>query len=429
VSADEEPVELAAALAALCGAGEVSRGEGAALRVRPGSAAEVGEVVALVSRRGGRVAAVGGGATGAASPDDGRPLVLCDLRRLHHVLHLDEASLTVHVQAGITGVALEQVLAPRDLTLGDLPPSALGATIGGLLSVRTPGKASARTGTLEDAVLGVSAVLADGRTIHTRVAPRRATGPDLARVLLGSAGSLGILTAATLRIHRRPEARLVAAYLLPSIADALAAVRLAFHEEAAPAAVRIYDADEARIHLGEDVAPGGEAVLVVATAGPTDLAACDRDLFASAAAASGGRPTADEVAQRWWRLRTGLDRRELPRPALQIAASPRQQVAVYDAVRAAAGALGHRVRGHASRLAADGGVFFFSFATADDAPLAPEALAQAVAAAEAAGRAAGGALLGALPRADAALWRALEAELDPRGTLAPDPPALGRVLP
>ena len=273
-----------------------------ALVIQPGSASEVAEIVALARRAGAAIIPLGSGTRAALAQRDaealiGRARLFVDSRRLSHVLHLDETSLVVHVQAGLTALALERILGPRGLTLGDFPPSALRSTIGGLLAVRTPGKSSPRHGFIEDAVLSVSAVLADGRTIHTRVAPRRATGPDLARALCGSEGTLGFLTAAVLRIHRRPEARYLAAHALPSFEDALAAVRLALREEAAPAALRVYDGLEARAHLGPDAAQPGQAVLVVATAGPTDLAACDRDLVASATAALGGERLDQRLAE------------------------------------------------------------------------------------------------------------------------------------
>jgi FAD/FMN-containing dehydrogenase len=84
---------------------------------------------------------------------------------------------------------------------------------------------------IEDAVAGVSAVLADGRTVHTRVAPRRSTGPDLLRARCGSEGTIGFITSAVLRIHPKPEARLVAAYILPSVDAAVSAVLLALRED------------------------------------------------------------------------------------------------------------------------------------------------------------------------------------------------------
>ena len=429
--------ELRAALEAVVGPLHVARAPGALSRqaggaripawiIQPGSAGEVAELMALAHRYRAAVIPVGGStrvAPARRGADDVplRPRLYIESRRMSHVLHLDETSLVVHAQAGLTGLHLERILAPRGLTLGDYPPSTLGSTIGGLLSVRTPGKSSPRHGFIEDAVLGVSAVLADGRTVHTRVAPRRASGPDLARALLGSEGTLGFLTAAVLRIHRRPEARLLAAHALPSFDDALAAVRLALREEAAPAALRVYDGDDARAHLGEEVCRGEEAVLVIATAGPTDLAACDRDLVASATSALGGRRLDEEVAERWWRRRTGLERDSaLPAPALQVTAPPRCQAAIYRAVREACAAAGARARAHASRFEADGAVEFFTITDEGGAPLAGERLAQVRGAAEEAAAGAGAILLGSEQEDFAALRAELERRLDPLHILNPE---------
>src|SRR5262249_12552206 len=146
------------------------------------------------------------------------------------------------------------------------------------------------------AVVGVSAVLADGRTVHTRLAPRRSTGPDLARALCGSEGTIGFITSAVLRIHVRPEVRLTAAYLVPSVDAAVNAGCLGLREEAAPSGLRIYDAREAGAHYEGLVLPAGSALLCAATAGPTDLATCDRDLLTSAVVAEGGATTDQALA-------------------------------------------------------------------------------------------------------------------------------------
>ena len=108
------------------------------------------------------------------------------------MLQLDETSLLVHAEAGLTGLELERILAPRNLSIGDYPPVVLTSSVGGLIAVRTPGKSSARHGFFEEAVVGVSAVLADGRTVHTRVAPRRAIGPLFA-LLFFDATFLGLM--------------------------------------------------------------------------------------------------------------------------------------------------------------------------------------------------------------------------------------------
>jgi alkyldihydroxyacetonephosphate synthase len=393
----------------------------------PGSAAEVAELIGLAGRHAMAVIPVGKAARAprAAALDD-RVRLFIDSRRMSHVLHLDESSLVVHAQAGLTGLALEAILAPRKLSLGDYPPAVLGSTLGGLLSVRTPGKSSARHGFVEDAVLGLSAVLADGRSIHTRVAPRRATGPDLARALCGSEGTLGFITSVVLRIHRLPEARFLAAYALPDFNAALSTVHLALREEAAPAAMRAYDGEEARAHLGADVCTRDEAVLVAATAGPTDLAACDRDLIASTAAAMGARALPESVAAVWWRRRLGREPDGQPKslallPALQVTAAPSRQKAVYGAVRSAARDAGAAARAHASRFDHDGAVLFFSFTDrAGEAMLEGDELSRVRGVAERSAKHAGAVLLDSSnPSLDPYLTD-LRRILDPGGIMNPD---------
>jgi len=399
--------------------------ESPAWQVAPATAAEVAEVVSLCNREAVVVLPVGSGARPTRwRAQGGRPRVHIALRRMDHVVHLDETSLLAHVQAGLTGLALEKVLAPRGLSIGDYPSTMLGSTVGGMIAVRTPGKSSARHGFLEDAVAGVSAVLADGRTIHTRVAPRRATGPDLGRALCGSEGTIGVITSVVLRIHRRAETRFVAAFRLPSLDAALAAAYLALREECAPAGLRIYDAAEARAHFGDAAArelrSDGEALLLAATAGPTDLAACDRDLVASAVTAEGGAAADSRLADAWWKLRGG-DPSQVPPPSLQVTATPGAQRAVYRAVRDAARAAGAEARAHVSRFDADGAVIFFTLvdAAAAGRRLDGERLERAVTACEQAALASGGWLLGSRSRALDPYLLALRNALDPKGIMNP----------
>jgi alkyldihydroxyacetonephosphate synthase len=338
------------------------------------------------------------------------------MSRMDHILHLDETSLVVHAQAGLVAASLEEILSKRGLTIGDFPPAALGSTIGGLLAVRTPGKSSRRHGTIEEIVLGLSAVLPDGRSVHTRIAPRRASGPDLARALCGSEGTLGIITSAVLRIHRSPEVRLLASFCLPSMENAFAAIRLALREEASPAAMRVYNPLEAAMHLGHDQ---NETILVAATAGPTSLAACDRDLIRSAVEAVGGQAAGEELAQIWWRRRTGFAENlpEISPPNLQISATQSGLFGVYEAVRAAAEAKQCALRAHASRFAADGGVIFFTVSD-EGGPLAEDS-ATLRALAEA-GASAGGVPLGATSSGLGEYFERLRSTLDPKRRLNPN---------
>jgi len=380
-----------------------SQGMGA-WRVTPGSAAEIAEVIRRAGGHGAAIHPVGVAGRAARQSGGERPRVYIATKRLDQVLQLDETSLLVHAQAGLTGLELERILGPRNLTIGDYPPVVLTSSLGGIIAVRTPGKSSARHGFFEEAVVGVSAVLADGRTLHTRVAPRRATGPDLARALCGSEGTIGFITSVVLRIHHKPDARLVAAYTLPSVDAAISACQLALREEVAPSGLRIYDARETARHFAGTRLGDGKALLVAATAGPTDLAACDRDIVTSAVIAEGGEPSDDELAELWWRRLHAGEPTPGPPPTLQVMATPGKLAAVYHGVVAA---LDHAASAHISRFDADGAVVFFTF---DGARLrdAERVAAQA-----------GGWLLGARAEKLDPYLRALRDQLDPGRIMNP----------
>jgi alkyldihydroxyacetonephosphate synthase len=383
-------------------------------RVVPGSAAEVAEVIRRARAYKAAVHPIGTGGR-PTRVADGRARVHVVTRRLDHVLQLDETSLLVHAQAGLTGLDLERILGPRNLSIGDYPPGVLTSSLGGILAVRTPGKSSARHGFFEDAVVGISAVLADGRSVHTRIAPRRSTGPDLARALCGSEGTIGFITSAVLRIHVRPESRLVAAYLLPSVDAAVSAVYLALREEAAPSGLRIYDASEAGVHYPGLALPAGHALLCAGTAGPTDLAACDRDLITSAVIAEGGAKTDHGLAELWWRRMHAGEPTPGPQPTLQVMATPSKLRAVYHAVLAEVAPLGGAARAHISRFDADGAVMFATIEQRGGAA----ADGETVAAAERAAQAAGGWPLGARAHKLDTYLRALREVLDPDRIMNP----------
>lgn len=395
------------------GAPHVEALEASNWRVAPGSAAEVAEVIRRARAHKATVHPIGAGGRPTRTTD-ARARVHIATKRLDQVLQLDEMSLLVHAQAGITGFDLEQILGPRNLSIGDYPPSVLASSLGGIIAVRTPGKSSARHGFFEDAVVGVSAVLADGRSVHTRVAPRRSTGPDLARALCGSEGTIGFITSAVLRIHVRPESRLVAAYVLPSVDAAVNAVYLALREEAAPSGLRIHDAHEAGMHYDGLALPAGHALLCAGTAGPTDLATCDRDLITSAVIAEGGATADQALAEQWWRRLHAGEPTPGPQPTLQVMATPAKLRAVYHAVLTEVANLGATARAHISRFDADGAVMFFTLerggAVADD---------EIVAAAERAAQAAGGWLLGARAHKLDAYLRTLRDTLDPDRIMNP----------
>jgi FAD/FMN-containing dehydrogenase len=191
------------------------------------------------------------------------------------VLHLDETSLLCTVQAGMSAQALEALLAPRGLALAPLPAISRTRSIGTLLSAPRPSEASPRWGRFAASCAGIGAVLADGTEISTRVAPRKATGPDLMYALVGTRGTLGVITSATLRLSRRGELREEAAWALPSVHAALSCARAILVRGGRP--------------LDMQVAVSPAPTLSVAVEGPRPLVESERELCDRLARDHGGR--------------------------------------------------------------------------------------------------------------------------------------------
>jgi len=181
------------------------RGPSPAAVVLPRSAAEVATVLRFAIDEGLKLVAWGGGTglMGGARPTSDS--IVLDLRNMRRVRAIDATSGTATVEAGIMLETLDARLRRRGLTLGHDPWSRPRATVGGAIGTNGMGYAGYLRGTMGDQVLGLEAVLADGSVVRTRSVPRSTTGLDLKRLFIGTEGTLGIVTAATLRVFPVPE--------------------------------------------------------------------------------------------------------------------------------------------------------------------------------------------------------------------------------
>lgn len=241
--------DLVKALTSLLGAAHVLTGEdarsylvdwreryqGDALAVaRPGSTEEVAQVVKLCAEHGAPIVPQGGntGLCGAATPDQRGNAVVLSTGRLNRIRHIDTANDTMDVEAGCILQVLQQ--AARDA--GRLFPLSLAAegscTIGGNLATNAGGTQVLRYGNTRDLVLGLEVVTPQGEIWHgLRGLRKDNTGYDLRNLFVGSEGTLGIITAATLKLYPLPVAQCTALLALGSLDDAitvLAAARQGF---------------------------------------------------------------------------------------------------------------------------------------------------------------------------------------------------------
>jgi len=177
-----------------------------------------------------------------------RMAVSLDMRRMRRVLAVDAESFTARVEAGVFGPDLEEQLSAHGMTLGHFPDSFLHSTLGGWIATRSAGMQSDKYGKIEDMVIALRMVTPEG-VLATRTVPKSSNGIDVNQLCIGSEGTLGVITEATMRVHPRPEARLVPAYLFPEFEGGLQAMRECVRRECTPSMVRLNDPDKTALSV------------------------------------------------------------------------------------------------------------------------------------------------------------------------------------
>ncbi|HZV72499.1 MAG TPA: FAD-binding oxidoreductase [Conexibacter sp.] len=231
---------------------------------RPRDESEVEHVLAWAAATGAAVIPFGGGTSvvggvEARVGDRHVGAIALSLAALDRVLEVDAVSGAARIQAGALGPRLEQQLAPHGLTLRHFPQSFQLSTLGGWIATRAGGHFATGETHIDDLVESIRAITPVGGWESRRL-PGSGAGPSPDRLLLGSEGTLGVITEAWVRVRPKPAERASRAVRFADFAAGAAAVRAVVQAGLAPSNCRLVDAREAALTFAGD---GAHALLVL----------------------------------------------------------------------------------------------------------------------------------------------------------------------
>ncbi len=220
--------------------------------VHPADHDQIKAVIELASTSSLAVVPFGGGTSvvGGVAPVRGEheAVIALDLGRLGRLLGLDRESMTVRVGAGLRGPALERMLAVEGLTLGHFPQSFEYVSIGGCAATRSAGQSSTGYGSIEKMILGLR-LAAPAGDIELPALPATAAGPGLRQLLVGSEGTLGVISEVSLRVRHAPPASAYEGVFFETFAAGAQVLRELAGEHVLPDVARLSDEQETRMSL------------------------------------------------------------------------------------------------------------------------------------------------------------------------------------
>jgi alkyldihydroxyacetonephosphate synthase len=305
-------------------------------------------------------------------------VVSLDLLRMDQLLAVDKISMIATLQSGVRGPAAEALLAADGLTLGHFPQSFEFASVGGFAATRSSGQSSCGNGRFDEMVVGLRVATPVGE-LRLGSAPANAAGPDLREAVLGSEGTLGVITEVTVCVRPAADVKVYEAWAFPSFAAGAEALRKLVQRGLRPTVLRLSDEAETFVNLASqtDIGAGqiGGCLMVVGYEGTGALSR--RPVITDALSELGARPLGEQRGQEWADgrfaapyLRDALLDAGVLVETLETATFWSNRDRVYQAVKAALeGTLGERtlVLCHISHVYETGCALYFTVATREAA--------------------------------------------------------------
>lgn len=389
--------------------------------VWPETPGQVSDVVRLARKAGLPVVPFGAGSGVCAGTLPVRGGIVLDLKRMNRILRLDAEDRLLVVEAGAVGENLERELNRRGFTLGHFPSSMYCSTVGGWIAARGAGQCSSRYGKIEDMVQSVTFIDAEGRLYSTPLRRPGVSAWSIDPLLVGSEGTLGIITSAALVLRELPAERWYRGFRFPNVASGVEGMRLIFRQGLRPSVLRLYDefdtviaktgpeeedvAEPVLAGAGEkvsgplkrlaslglrrllqsprllnrvvDMLPGGCLMVVVAEGVPEEREYTS-EAITTLCRSRGAVDLGEGPGRHWWKHRYSISYKQAPLfvagafvDTMEVAATWDRILPLYKAVRRAVSPLAF-IMAHFSHAYREGCSIYFTFAAAarDDAAAA-----------------------------------------------------------
>lgn len=215
--------------------------------IYPGEHVHVERLVSLANQFSDHVTIIpyGGGTTVSQSlmcpENEHRMIISLDMQEMNRILKIDFDSNMAWIEAGAIGVDIQEKLAKEGLTLGHEPDSYEFSSMGGWIATRASGMKKNLYGNIEDMVVNIKFVTAKGTINLGNDVPRKSTGPEMNSLLIGSEGTLGVVTEVCVRVRRLPQAQVYGSVVFPNFESGVACMHEIANRRVAPASIRLID--------------------------------------------------------------------------------------------------------------------------------------------------------------------------------------------
>lgn len=242
--------------------------------------------------------------TGSSSTEGGLETivpdsVILDGSDMNELIKFDPYNMQVTTGCGMPLQELEDFLREHGFTTGHSPQSKPLAQMGGLVATRSIGQFSTLYGGIEDMVVGLEAVLPNGKIVRIKNVPRRAVGPDLRHIIIGNEGALCFITEVTVKIFPyMPENMRFYGYLVDDMQTGIAILREVMVNGYKPSVARLYDIEDGDAHFSHFET--GNCVLIFVTEGPAAISAATGKAIEQFAEARKARPVESKHIENWF---------------------------------------------------------------------------------------------------------------------------------